>query len=65
MVDGTDAYPVLWLYLARLTALLHHVTVQLLEDLRIKENADPGVDGITWGEYEVELERKLEDLAHV
>jgi RNA-directed DNA polymerase len=37
----------------RFTALLHHVTVDLLRTayLKLKRDAAPGVDGITWREY--------------
>src|SRR5262249_27272365 len=46
------------------TALLHHVTVGLLRDsfYALKRDAAPGVDGVTWCEYETDLERRLEDL---
>jgi RNA-directed DNA polymerase len=46
------------------TALLHHVTVGLLWDsfYALKRNAAPGVDGVTWKEYETELEPRLADL---
>jgi group II intron reverse transcriptase/maturase len=49
---------------ARFTALLHHVTVNLLRDsfLALKRQAAPGVDGITWEQYEVDLESRLRDL---
>jgi len=48
----------------RFTALLHHVTVPLLLDsfYALKRNAAPGVDGVTWKEYETNLDRRLEDL---
>ena len=48
----------------RFTALLHHVTVILLRDsyLAWKRDAAPGVDGITWREYETNLDEKLADL---
>ena len=49
---------------ARFTALLHHVTVDLLREsfLALKRQAAPGVDGITWEQYEVDLETHLRDL---
>jgi len=49
---------------ARFTALLHHVTVNLLRDsyYALKRDAAPGVDGTTWKEYEVGLDEKLADL---
>jgi group II intron reverse transcriptase/maturase len=48
----------------RFTALLHHVTVSLLRDgfYALKRNAAPGVDGVTWKEYETELEPRLAEL---
>jgi group II intron reverse transcriptase/maturase len=48
----------------RFTALFHHISIDLLEEafFELKENAAPGVDGLTWSGYEAELERHLEDL---
>jgi group II intron reverse transcriptase/maturase len=48
----------------KFTALLHHVTVDLLRDSfgSLKRKAAPGVDGMTWQEYEVGLEGRLADL---
>jgi RNA-directed DNA polymerase len=48
----------------RFTALLHHVTVHLLRDsfYALKRDAAPGVDGVTWREYETDLEARLVDL---
>ena len=48
----------------RFTALLHHVTVDLLRDsyYGLKRKAAPGVDGMTWKEYEIGLEDRLKDL---
>src|SRR5216684_7696730 len=48
----------------RFTALLHHVTVDLLRDsfFALKRKASPGVDGVTWQEYETGLEDRLIDL---
>jgi len=48
----------------RFTALLHHVAVPLLLDsfYALKRDAAPGVDGVTWIEYETDLDRRLEDL---
>src|ERR1700761_9131343 len=45
-------------------ALLHHVTVDLLRDSfsSLKRKAAPGVDGMTWQEYEAGLEGRLADL---
>jgi RNA-directed DNA polymerase len=48
----------------RFTALLHHVsTAQLREAFyALKRDAAAGVDGLTWKDYEADLERRLEDL---
>jgi group II intron reverse transcriptase/maturase len=48
----------------RFTALLHHLTVELLRQsyYALKRNAAPGVDGMKWGEYEDGLEDRLTDL---
>jgi len=48
----------------RFTALLHHVTVDLLRSTyhKLKKGAAPGVDGVTWREYGRELEARLGDL---
>ena len=48
----------------KFTALLHHVTVDLLRDSfsSLKRKAAPGVDGVTWQEYEAGLEGRLADL---
>ncbi len=48
----------------KFTALLHHVTIDLLRSSfgSLKRKAAPGVDGMTWQEYEAELEGRLADL---
>src|ERR1700722_17249876 len=48
----------------RFTALLHHITVDALEEAfrELRKDAAPGVDGVTWEDYETDLGRKLEDL---
>jgi hypothetical protein len=48
----------------RFTALLHHGNVDLLRDsyYALKRQAAPGVDGVTWQEYETGLENRLTDL---
>ncbi len=48
----------------RFTALLHHLTVDLLRDsyYALKRNAAPGVDGLRWQEYERGLADRLKDL---
>src|SRR6516164_2838237 len=49
---------------ARFTALLHHVTVERLQEgfFALKHEAAPGVDGTTWQQYDVGLEDRLRDL---
>jgi retron-type reverse transcriptase len=46
------------------TALLHHVTVDLLRSsyASLKRQAAAGVDGVTWEEYGNDLEARLTDL---
>lgn len=48
----------------RFTALLHHLTVDLLRESfsALKRQAAPGVDGVRGREYETELEDRLSDL---
>jgi group II intron reverse transcriptase/maturase len=48
----------------KFTALFHHISVDRLDEafLELKEEAAPGVDGLTWKGYEADLERNLEDL---
>ncbi|WP_458192610.1 group II intron reverse transcriptase/maturase [Bradyrhizobium sp. UFLA05-153] len=48
----------------RFTALLHHINIDLLEEafFELKANAAPGVDRLTWKDYQADLERNLEDL---
>jgi hypothetical protein len=48
----------------RFTALLHQVNVGTLQAAfyALKRKAAAGVDGVTWQDYEVNLERNLEDL---
>ena len=48
----------------KFTALLHHVTTDLLRDsyFSLKRKAAPGVDGITWEQYGEGLEERLKDL---
>ena len=48
----------------RFTALLHHVDVDRLRAAywALKPKAAPGVDGVTWAEYGLELEDNLRDL---
>ncbi len=48
----------------RFTSLFHHITISLLRlaFFALKRDAMPGVDGLTWQDYEADLECKLEDL---
>ncbi|MBV9287496.1 MAG: group II intron reverse transcriptase/maturase [Hyphomicrobiales bacterium] len=48
----------------RFTALFHHISTDLLYEAfhELKEEAAPGVDGLTWKAYQAELEPRLEDL---
>jgi RNA-directed DNA polymerase len=48
----------------RFTALLHHLSIGLLRDsfYALKRQASPGVDGVTWQEYDTGLEDRLTDL---
>ena len=48
----------------RFTSLLHHISPELLGEAfgELKQNAAPGVDGLTCEAYEADLERKLVDL---
>ncbi|MDA1315947.1 MAG: group II intron reverse transcriptase/maturase [Acidobacteria bacterium] len=46
------------------TALLHHLTVDLLREsyYALQRAAAPGVDGVRWKEYEAGLEQRLKEL---
>jgi retron-type reverse transcriptase len=46
------------------TALLHHLSIDLLREsfYALQRKASPGVDGVTWQEYETGLEDRLIDL---
>src|SRR6266702_1606033 len=48
----------------KFTALLHHLTVELLREsfYSLKRKAAPGGDGVTWQEYEDGLEHRLTEL---
>ena len=48
----------------RFSALFHHITPERLKEafLGIKRSAAPGVDGVTWEQYERDLEGNLRDL---
>ena len=48
----------------RFIALFHHISIDLLEEAfyELKEDAAPGVDRLTWTDYEADLECELEDL---
>ena len=46
----------------RFTALLHHITIDLLKQSykALKRDAAPGIDGVTWWAYGENLEAKLD-----
>src|SRR5947207_8715134 len=48
----------------KLTALLHHITVDVLRRVffKLKKRAAPGVDGVTWEGCAADLDRNLTDL---
>jgi RNA-directed DNA polymerase len=48
----------------RFTALFHHISIDLLEEAfdELKADAAPGVDRVTWKDYEADLQRNLKDL---
>ena len=48
----------------RFTALLHHITIDLLKQgyIALKRDAAPGIDGVTWRAYGENLDEKLKDL---
>ncbi len=48
----------------RFTALFHHINVDTLRTAfyALRRKAAPGVDGMTWQDYEADLEPRLEDL---
>ena len=50
----------------RFTALFHHISSELLEEafFELKKDAAPGVDRLTWQDYEADFERNIEDLHH-
>ena len=48
----------------KFTNLLHHLTIDLLQTsyYALQRKASPGVDGVTWTEYETGLDGRLVDL---
>src|SRR6516165_559423 len=50
----------------RFTALFHHISIELLAEafFELKKDAAPGVDRLTWQDYEADFERNIEDLHH-
>src|SRR5260370_8797372 len=48
----------------RFTALLHHLTIDLLREsyYALQRSAAPGVDGVSWQQYEPDLEARLAAL---
>ncbi len=48
----------------RFTALHHHLSQETLRTafFALRREAAPGVDGLTWQDYETDLDRRIEDL---
>jgi len=48
----------------KFTALFHHLSIPMLRTafFALKREAAPGVDGLTWQDYEADLDRKIEGL---
>jgi group II intron reverse transcriptase/maturase len=48
----------------RFTALFHHISIDLLRKVffELKRDAAPGVDRMTWRDYDADLGHRLEDL---
>src|ERR1700756_804071 len=48
----------------KFTALFHHLSLPMLRTafFALKREAAPGVDGLTWQDYEADLDRRIEDL---
>jgi RNA-directed DNA polymerase len=48
----------------KFTNLQHHLTAELLRAsfFELKKQAAPGIDGETWQDYAVEIERRIQDL---
>ncbi len=48
----------------RFTALHHHLSPETLRTafFALRREAAPGVDGLTWQDYEADLDRRIEDL---
>lgn len=49
---------------AKFTALLHHITIDALRSAfeKLNKKASAGIDGVTWQQYEADLERNLRVL---
>ena len=48
----------------KFTALFHHLSLPMFRTafFALKREAAPGVDGLTWQDYEADLDRRIEDL---
>jgi group II intron reverse transcriptase/maturase len=48
----------------RFTSLFHHLSKETLRTafFALRREAAPGVDGLTWQDYETDLDRRIEDL---
>src|ERR1700730_10795490 len=49
----------------RFTALFHHINSAMLHTafFALKRDAAAGIDGMTWQDYEADLDRRIEDLS--
>ena len=63
-IDGRAAQAAQRSKRTRFTALLHHITIDLLAEsfYSLERKAAPGIDGVTWRAYREDLEEKLTDL---
>jgi RNA-directed DNA polymerase len=48
----------------KFTSLFHHLSIPMLRTAfyELKREAAPGVDGLTWQDYETDVDRRVEDL---
>jgi retron-type reverse transcriptase len=48
----------------KFTSLYHHLSIPMLRTafFALKRGAAPGVDGLTWQDYEADLDPRIEDL---
>jgi RNA-directed DNA polymerase len=48
----------------KFTSLYHHLNIPMLRTafFALRREAAPGVDGLTWQDYEADLDRRIDDL---